>query len=288
MSTDLNHDQARVGDERLGVIHSGSKYMLGFGRDYYGIWEQGAPGGPSERFPASESGRTTAWHRYMELEPSAEQAWTALNARPEEVEEGGRKRWNRRRVIIFSIAAAVVFLAVVLVQRNKGPETGGGGGGGAVGKNAHVDASGAATVSEDLTQTSFSFTGADTLYPKIEATWKGASVTMHLALNVPNTGTNTTNENPFRVLDFVIQPTASASSSPSEGASASPSGSPSASPAGSSAGTAKFISLHGECQIELTTLEEGGIAGSFDCTGVPALTSSTTTIDAKGTFSAES
>ncbi len=287
MSTDLTHDQARVGDERLGVIHSGSRYMLGFGRDYFGIWEQGAPGGPSERFPASERGRTAAWQRYIELEPSAEQAWAALIAPPPgEVEEGSRrKRWNRRRVIIFGIAAAVVFLAVVLVQRNKEPETSGGGGGGAVGETAHVDTSGAATVSDDLTQTAFTFTGADTLYPKIEATWKGASVTMHLTLNVPNTGANTTNENPFRVLDFVIQPTASASSSPSEGASASPSGSPAGSSTG---GTTKFISSHGECQIELTTLDESGIAGSFDCTGVPALTSSTTTIDAKGSFSAQS
>jgi hypothetical protein len=287
MSTDLTHDQARVGDERLGVIHSGSRYMLGFGRDYFGIWEQGAPAGPSERFPASERGRTAAWQRYIELEPSAEQAWAALIAPPPEEVEGGsrRKRWNRRRVMIFGIAAVVVLLAVVLVQRNKEPETSGGGGGGAVGKNAHVDVTGGATVSEDLTQTAFTFTGADTLYPKIEATWKGASVTMHMVLNVPNLGTNTTNQNPFRVLDFTLQSTGGPSGSPSAGESASPSGSPADTATGAST---KFVSLGGECQIQLTTMEEDGIAGTFDCTGIPALTSSTTLIDAKGSLSAES
>jgi hypothetical protein len=35
-------------------------------------------------------------------------------------------------------------------------------------------------------------------------------------------------------------------------------------------------------------MEEDAIAGSIDCTAIPAITSSTTTIDLKGTFSAQS
>jgi hypothetical protein len=284
MSTDVNHDQVKVGDERLGVIHSGSRYMLGFGRDYYGIWEQGAPSGPSQRFPASEQGRAAAWQRYIELEPSAEQVWATQFAPAGEEEEARKKGWTRGRLITVSILGAVVILAVVLTQTNKKGTGGGGGGGGAVGKAAHIDITGGATASDDLTQSAFSFTGFGTLYPQVEATWKGSSVTMHLLLNVPVLGANTTNENPFRVLDATLQATASASSSPSAAA-ASPSGSPAGAATGS---TTKFLSLHGECQIQLTTMEEHGIAGSFDCNGIPAISSSTTTIDAKGTFSAES
>jgi hypothetical protein len=286
MSTDLNHDQVRVGDERLGIIHSGSRYMLGFGRDYYGIWEQGAPGGPSERFPASEQGREAAWRRYIELEPSSEQVRAAETATPESAEQR-RKGWTRGRLIAVAAVVVVAIVAIVVSQSgNKGGKGGGGGGGGPVGKAAHVEATGAATTTGDLTQSAFTFSGFGTLYPQIEATWKGPTVTMHLLLNVPSEGANTTNENPFRVLDMTLQAAASASGSPSAGASAS--ASPSGSPGAATGAGTKFVSLHGECQIQLTTLEEHAIAGSFDCTGIPAITSSTTTIDAKGTFSAES
>jgi hypothetical protein len=284
MSTELNHDQVRVGDERLGVIHSGSRYMLGFGRDYFGIWEQGAPSGGPQRFPASEQGRAAAWQRYIELEPSAQQSWESQFAPAEEAEEG-RKGWTRGRLITVGVVGVVVILGVVLLQsNNKGGTGGGGGGGGAVGKAAHIDITGGATAAEDLTQSAFTFSGFGTLYPLVEATWKGPTATMHLTLNVPNLGTNTTNENPFRVFDVTLSGAASASSSPSASVSVSPSGSPAGSPAAST----KFVSLKGECQIQLTTLEEHGIAGSFDCKGIPATTSSTTTIDAKGTFSAQS
>src|SRR5437867_4867063 len=111
--TDLNHNQVHVGDERLGVIHSGSRYVLGFGRDYYGIWEQGAPGGPAQRFPASEHGREAAWQRYIELEPSAEQVRAAQATPDEEVEER-RRGWTRGRLITLGILGAVVILAIVL------------------------------------------------------------------------------------------------------------------------------------------------------------------------------
>ena len=277
--TDLNHNQVHVGDERLGVIHSGSRYVLGFGRDYYGIWEQGAPGGPAQRFPASEQGRQTAWQHYVELEPSAQQVREAQAAAEEEAEPAPRG-WTRGRLITVGLLAAVVILGVVLTQINKSGTKAGGGGQQATGNTAHIDVSGGATVTEDLKQQSFTYTGFGTLYPKIEATWKGPSVTMHFSLNVPSLGTNNTNQNPFRVFDLIV----------TGGAQATPTGSPAASASASAAaGTqTKFISLTGECAIDLKSLEKDGIAGTFDCTGVPALTSSTTTINAKGSFSAQS
>jgi hypothetical protein len=276
--TDLSHHQTRVGDERLGVIHSGGRYTLGFGRDYYGIWEQGAPDGPAQRFPASEQGREAAWQHYTELEPSAEQARLADRPVDEYLTEGPRG-WTRRRVITASTLGVILILIVALVQLNKSGTTGGGGGGAAVGKVAHIDVTGAQTITEDLTQKSFTFSGFGTLYPLLEATWTGPTVTMHIKLNVPNVGTNTTNQNPFRVFDITIgaAPAGSASGSPA----ASPSGSPSAE-------STKFLSLQGECQIVLKTMEKDGIAGTLDCTGIPALTSSNTTIDVKGTLSAGS
>src|SRR6266536_3449186 len=232
--TDLNHNQVHVGDERLGVIHSGSRYVLGFGRDYYGIWEQGAPGGgPAQRFPASEQGRQTAWQRYVELEPSAQQVLDAQTATEEEAEPAPRG-WTRGRLITVGLLAAAVILGVVLTQINKSGPKAGGGGEQATGNTAHIDVTGGASVTEDLKQQSFTFTGFGTLFPKVEATWKGPSVTMHLSLNIPSLGENDTNQNPFRVFDVTV----------SGGAQASPTGSPAASPQASAAGgtQTKFIS----------------------------------------------
>jgi hypothetical protein len=258
--TDLNHDPVRVGDERLGVIHSGSRYVLGFGRDYFGIWEQGSPDvGPSQRFPASGDGREAAWERYLQLEPSAEPARTAEIPKMDEFEEA-RKGWTRGRIIGASVAAAMLILVVVLIQVNKEPGVQGGGGA-AVGNAAHIDITGSTSVSEDLDKVSFQAVGWDTLYPKIEASWKGPRSVVHLTLNVPNTGTNTTNENPFRVLDITLQQTNAED---------------------------KFVSLKAECTIDLKTLEEKAISGSFDCKDLASQRASDFIIQAKGTFSAQS
>jgi hypothetical protein len=50
--------------------HSGHRYVLGYGDDYFGIWDRQSPSVPSERFPRTDDGWREAWLRFVVLEPS--------------------------------------------------------------------------------------------------------------------------------------------------------------------------------------------------------------------------
>jgi len=48
--------------------HSGEQYLLGYGRDFFGIWDRRSPAMPIERFPRSDDGWGQAWQRYAAIE----------------------------------------------------------------------------------------------------------------------------------------------------------------------------------------------------------------------------
>jgi hypothetical protein len=50
--------------------HSGYRYVLGFGPDFFGIWDRQSPSAPAERFARSDDGWKQAWTRFSSLEPS--------------------------------------------------------------------------------------------------------------------------------------------------------------------------------------------------------------------------
>jgi hypothetical protein len=50
--------------------HSGYRYVLGYGADFFGIWDRQAPASPSERFPRTDDGWRQAWTRFAGLEPN--------------------------------------------------------------------------------------------------------------------------------------------------------------------------------------------------------------------------
>jgi hypothetical protein len=50
--------------------HSGYRYVLGFGTDYFGIWDRQSPTSPAERFARSDDGWRQAWTRFAALEPN--------------------------------------------------------------------------------------------------------------------------------------------------------------------------------------------------------------------------
>jgi hypothetical protein len=60
-----------VGQGATRFSHSGERYVLGFGRDFFGIWDRGVPGGPAFSFPRTDDGWDQAWHRFIGLEPRA-------------------------------------------------------------------------------------------------------------------------------------------------------------------------------------------------------------------------
>jgi hypothetical protein len=50
--------------------HSGFRYVLGYGADFFGIWDRQSPSVPTERFPRTDDGWRQAWLRFAELEPN--------------------------------------------------------------------------------------------------------------------------------------------------------------------------------------------------------------------------
>jgi hypothetical protein len=52
----------------LQYTHSGSRYLLGYGQTFFGIWDRQSPTMPVERFPRSDEGWAEAWRRYTAIE----------------------------------------------------------------------------------------------------------------------------------------------------------------------------------------------------------------------------
>ena len=50
--------------------HSGYRYVLGFGADYFGIWDRQTPTAPAERYARTDDGWRQAWTRFASLEPN--------------------------------------------------------------------------------------------------------------------------------------------------------------------------------------------------------------------------
>ncbi|MGZ4150647.1 MAG: hypothetical protein ACXVQJ_11435 [Actinomycetota bacterium] len=48
--------------------HSGQRYLLGYGRTFFGIWDRQSPQAPVERFARTDDGWAQAWRRYTQIE----------------------------------------------------------------------------------------------------------------------------------------------------------------------------------------------------------------------------
>jgi len=59
----------QVGDGAVQFSHSGIRYLLGYGADFFGIWDRAVPGGPVHRFPRTDDGWSAAWRQFAEMEP---------------------------------------------------------------------------------------------------------------------------------------------------------------------------------------------------------------------------
>ncbi len=55
-------------DEPLQYTHSGSRHLLGYGNDFFGIWDRGQPH-PVSRYPRTDEGWREAWLAFSALEP---------------------------------------------------------------------------------------------------------------------------------------------------------------------------------------------------------------------------
>jgi hypothetical protein len=57
-----------VDNDVMQYTHSGQRYLLGYGKSFFGIWDRQSPAVPVERFARDDAGWAAAWHRYNQLE----------------------------------------------------------------------------------------------------------------------------------------------------------------------------------------------------------------------------
>jgi hypothetical protein len=244
-------------DKPLGVLHTGSRFALGFGSDFYGIWDQLFSGPPQERFAPTPAGKLEAWQRYAELEPSVGDSgppW--LETGEPAVEEAG----TRRRWIVLG-AVAVVIVGGIVVSRLGGEQAPGEGGGGSAATNqARVEVSGAITQSLDLTLEEADIRGPRTILPKWEATWASPAGSLYIIVTVGEVGEIRTNENPPRRVQLTFSP-------------------------GVAAPDVVFASRPGQCTITLDIYTDDHAEGSFLCEDV-TLEGQTEPVRLSGSFSA--
>lgn len=55
-------------DQVVQYTHSGSTYLLGYGRTFFGIWQRSDPSRPFERYPRDDAGWAAAWGRFTAIE----------------------------------------------------------------------------------------------------------------------------------------------------------------------------------------------------------------------------
>jgi hypothetical protein len=72
---------ATTADEALQYTHSGRRFLLGYGADFFGIWDRTTPGPPVMRYPRSDEGWRQAWVAFHADEPDAAEVGLA-GARP--------------------------------------------------------------------------------------------------------------------------------------------------------------------------------------------------------------
>ncbi len=73
----------KVGEGAIRFSHSGDRYILGFGTDFFGIWDRTTPGGPALTFPRTNEGWNQAWNHYLAWEPRAVEVPHAGAAAPD-------------------------------------------------------------------------------------------------------------------------------------------------------------------------------------------------------------
>lgn len=60
--------QPPIAAAKIEFTHTGSRYLLGYAPDHFGIWDRNAPQQPLETFPRNDTGWGAAWARYASIE----------------------------------------------------------------------------------------------------------------------------------------------------------------------------------------------------------------------------
>jgi hypothetical protein len=71
-----------VDDVALQFTHSGRRYLLGYGRDFFGIWDRQGGSAPISRFPRSDAGWRQAWLAFSAQEPESAEVGIGVMVAP--------------------------------------------------------------------------------------------------------------------------------------------------------------------------------------------------------------
>jgi hypothetical protein len=249
-------------DRPLGVLHSGGRYLFGFGPNSYAIWDAAKEGAPVEEFPASKQGRLDGWRRYVEMEPAAQTIPPEQSPVREDLEEVETPSRRGGLLVGGGIALLlIVGLVVFFLTRSKNGGTSGPGGPIAGPKVTHLDITGAFTLSEDLKQKSFNPPVPGGFTRHMIASWTGAQMELKFDFDDPVPGDYTTDQLPrLRRLDFTITP-----------------------PGGTKV---QITSVAAECKVTIDHADTSALTGSIDCAQLTP-PGSDQTIAIKGTFFAK-
>jgi hypothetical protein len=107
----------RVGEGAIAFSHSGFRYILGYGSDFFGIWDRQVPGSPVARFPRTDDGWDQAWNAYVAWEPKSVEVprtGAAPDARPPTTAfapTSARTNWT---VVLVGLATLLALVTAVL------------------------------------------------------------------------------------------------------------------------------------------------------------------------------
>lgn len=71
-----------IEDEALQFTHSGRRFLLGYGRDFFGIWDRQGGSAPISRFPRSDDGWRRAWIAFSAQEPDSAEVGIGVTMAP--------------------------------------------------------------------------------------------------------------------------------------------------------------------------------------------------------------
>ena len=74
------HAESAGSEEVLQYTHSGRRFLLGYGPDFFGIWDRQRPDFPIAKYPRTDDGWRQAWLRFAAEEPYS----TEVAIRPSE------------------------------------------------------------------------------------------------------------------------------------------------------------------------------------------------------------
>jgi len=82
LGQNLPETPGSVGDAALQFTHSGRRFLLGYGRDFFGIWDRQGGSTPISRFPRSDDGWRRAWLAFSAQEPESAEVGFGVTTAP--------------------------------------------------------------------------------------------------------------------------------------------------------------------------------------------------------------